>query len=81
MSDTEIPADLLALKLEFYRAERDLPTLAGDAWNAMHRRMSELAAAINRHPALQPGPNRLKLDAAASKAAREQLATQGPARG
>jgi len=81
VSDTEIPADLIALKLDFYTAERDLPTLAGDAWNAMHQRMSELAVAINRHPALRPGPNRLKLDAAASKAAREQLAAQDSASG
>jgi len=30
VSDTEIPADLLALKLAFYSAERELAALADD---------------------------------------------------
>jgi len=80
VSDTEIPADLIALKLEFYTAERELPTLADDPerWRATHQRMGDLAVAIHRHPALRAlaGPERLKLDTAASKAAREQLGAQ-----
>ena len=85
MSDTEIPADLIALKLAFYTAERELAALADDPerWNATHKRMGDLAVEIHRHPALQAlaGPDRLKLDAAASKAAREQLAAQDSAGG
>jgi len=45
--------------------------------------MGDLAVEIHRHPALQElaGPDRLKLDAAASRAAREQLAAQDSAGG
>ena len=85
MSDAEIPADLIALKREFYATERKLAGLGDDseAWNATHRRMGELAVQIHRHPALQAlaGPDRLKLDSAASRAAREQLAAQDSAGG
>lgn len=82
---SEIPADLIALKVEFYTAERTLAALSDDAeaWTATHRRMGELAVDIHRHPALQAlaGPDRLKLDSAASAAARERLAAQDSAGG
>ena len=78
VSDTQIPDDLIQLKREFYEAERALATLSDDpvAWRATHHRMGDLAVAIHRHPALQAlaAVDRLKLDAAASRAAREQLA-------
>lgn len=94
MSD-EIPADLIALKREFYLTERELaelsaamppptavvageaePDLAGqERWNALHERLGELVVEIHRHPALTAlDPTaRLKLDGAASKAARDTL--------
>ena len=85
MSDTEIPADLIALKLAFYTAERELAALADDPerWKATHDKLGDLAVAIHRHPALRAlaGPERLKLDAAASKAARKQLGAQESAGG
>lgn len=89
MSDTEIPADLIALKLAFYKTERELAELSQadpadpGLWKATHDRLGDLAVAIHRHPALQalPPPDRLKLDTAASAAAREQLAAQDSAGG
>lgn len=93
MSDEEIPADLIALKAEFYATEGEIEEIAAamppptavaagtaevdpadrERWNAAQERLGELAVQINRHPALAAGDGRLKLDAAASKAAREQL--------
>jgi len=80
VSDAEIPADLIALKREFYATERELAELSNaepadpGRWKATHDRLGDLAVAIHRHPALQalPPVERLKLDQAASKAAREQ---------
>lgn len=81
VSDTEIPADLIAAKVAFYTTERELAELS-DAdpadpglWKATHDKLGDLAVAIHRHPALQSlSPvDRARLDAAASKAAREQL--------
>lgn len=81
VSDTEIPADLIALKLAFYTTEREQAELAAaepldvGRWQATRVRLADLAVQIHRHPALQAltGVDRLKLDTAASKAAREQL--------
>lgn len=88
VSDTEIPADLIALKLQFYETEHEQAALAAaepldvDRWQATRVRLADLAVAIHRHPALQtPGVERGRLDAAASRAAREQLAAQDPAGG
>jgi hypothetical protein len=89
VSDTEIPADLIALKLKFYEAERKQAELAraepfdAERWQATRERLADLAVQIHRHPALQalPPVERLKLDTAASRAAREQLAGQDPAGG
>lgn len=80
MSDAEIPADLIELKRQFYATERELAELSGadpadpGRWNATHSKLGDLAVAIHRHPALQalPPVERLKLDTAASSAAREQ---------
>ncbi len=77
---SEIPADLIALKREFYATERELAVLSNaepadpGRWKATHDRLGDLAVAIHRHPALQslPPAERLKLDQAASNAAREQ---------
>lgn len=84
VSDVEIPDDLLQLKVAFYTTERDLAELSSaepadpGRWKATHDRLGDLAVAIHRHPALQALPpiDRLKLDQAASSAAREQLAAQ-----
>lgn len=89
MSDAEIPADLIRAKVDFYTAEQALADLAStenidpEQWKAAHDRLGDAAVAIHRHPALQAlaGPDRLKLDAAASAAAREQLAAQDSAGG
>ena len=86
---SEIPADLVELKLSFYRTEAELAELSkadpadGGRWKATHDKLGDLAVAIHRHPALQalPPPERLKLDTAASAAAREQLAAQESAGG
>lgn len=89
MSDTEIPADLIELKASFYATERELAALSNTdpadpgRWKATHDKLGDLAVAIHRHPALQALPmvERLKLDQAASAAAREQLAAQDSAAG
>lgn len=89
VSDTEIPADLLQLKLRFYETEHEQAELAKadpldvDRWQATRVRLADLAVEIHRHPALQAltGVDRLKLDTAASNAAREQLAAQDSAGG
>ena len=82
MSDTDVPADLIDLKRQFYETERELAELAkanpfdSVRWQVTHGRLGDLAVAIHRPPALQAlAPvDRLKLDTAASRAAREQLA-------
>lgn len=80
VSDVEIPADLIELKRQFYATEREIAALAAaepadpGRWKATHDKLGDLAVAIHRHPALQalPPVERLKLDLAASKAARER---------
>lgn len=87
MSDADIPADLIDLKAAFYTTERELEELSSaeppdpGRWKATHDRLGDLAVAIHRHPALQElAPvDRLKLDQAASAAARAQLAARDSA--
>ena len=87
MSDTEIPADLIALKAKFYTTDRELTVLSraepydSAAWRATHNELGELAVQIDRVLRALPPVERLKLDKAASAAAREQIAAQGSAGG
>lgn len=75
MTDSEIPADLIQAKRDFYAAEAHLATMTdadSDAWRDAFTHQAELALAIHRHPAFEGLDQiaRHKLDEAASKAAR-----------